>query len=206
MVKNFQLLRIYRTQLYWYLCSPYFQSVYFDSASIQAPCTLKRKENRHLDCFNKVAMLLLVSKRPYIWTYAPNRPRIVQCYIYCNCFSYIFYSHFHLYFFEKRGRETSQQRTQSKNRVSGEEFLKTIITVAFVKIIILAPTSIDRLISGWSVTHIDDFDNFLEENMIFFEMYSLNSAINPFLYIWFGLKTIEKPFFCCFVGIVVRNF
>ena len=107
---------------------------------------------------------------------------------------------------KKRGRETSQQRTQSKNRVSGEEFLKAIITVGFVKIIILAPTSIDRLISGWSVTHIDDFDNFLEENMIFFEMYSLNSAISPFLYIWFGLKTIEKPFFCCFVGIVVRNF
>ena len=62
---------------------------------------------------------------------------------------------------KKRGRETSQQRTQSKNRVSEEEFLKTIIIVAFVKIITLAPTCIDRLISGWSVSHIDDFDNFL---------------------------------------------
>ena len=106
---------------------------------------------------------------------------------------------------KKRGRETSQQRTQSKNRVSEEEFLKTIIIEAFVKIIALTPTCIDRLISGWSVSQIDDFDNFPVENVIFFQMYCLNSIINPFLYIWW-LKNYRKPFFCCFVGIVVRNF
>ena len=98
---------------------------------------------------------------------------------------------------KKRGREISQQRTQSRNRVSEEEFLKTIIIVAFVQIITLAPTCIDRLITGWSVSYIDDIDNILMENMIFFEMYCLNFAINPFLYIW-RLKNYRKTFLLLF--------
>ena len=96
---------------------------------------------------------------------------------------------------KKRGQEISQRQTQSGNRVAEKAFLKTIMIVAFVQILTLAPACIYGLVQdSWSVSDIDgDSDDFSVKNLILLEMYALNFAVNPFLYLW-RLKNYRKTF------------
>ena len=91
-----------------------------------------------------------------------------------------------IYFSLRRQQRDISQQSRSRNRALQEEFVKTIMIVAFIQIFTLVPTSVHGLIYGWS-------PDSSVVNLIFFEMYFVNFAINPFLYIW-RLKIYRKTF------------
>jgi ABC-type Fe3+ transport system permease subunit len=91
-----------------------------------------------------------------------------------------------IYFSLRRQQRDISQQSRSRNRALQEEFVKTIMIVAFIQIFTLVPTSVHGLIYGWS-------RDSSVVNLIFFEMYFVNFAINPFLYIW-RLKNYRKTF------------
>ena len=88
-------------------------------------------------------------------------------------------------YFSLRQQDISEQN-RSGNRALQEAFVKTIMIVAFIQIFTLVPTSVYCLIHGWA-------DDFSVVNLIFFQMYFINFAINPFLYIW-RLKNYRETF------------
>ena len=91
-----------------------------------------------------------------------------------------------IYFSLRKQRRDISQQKSSRNRALQEEFVKTIMIVAFIQIFTLVPTSVHGLIHGWS-------RDSSVINLIFFEMYFINFAINPFLYIW-RLKNYRETF------------
>ena len=91
-----------------------------------------------------------------------------------------------IYFSLRKQRRDIPQENRSRSRTLQEEFVKTIMIVAFIQIFTLVPTSVYALIFDWS-------DDPSVVNFIFLEMYFINFAINPFLYIW-RLKNYRKTF------------
>jgi ABC-type Fe3+ transport system permease subunit len=91
-----------------------------------------------------------------------------------------------IYFSLRKQRRDISQQNRSRNRALQEEFVKTIMIVAFIQIFTLVPTSVYALIYRSS-------EDFSVVYLIFFEMYLINFAINPFLYIW-RLKNYRKTF------------
>jgi uncharacterized membrane protein len=91
-----------------------------------------------------------------------------------------------IYFSLRREQGHISQQSRSRNRALQEEFVKTIMIVAFIEIFTLVPKSVYALIYRWS-------DDFSVVNLIFFEMHLINFAINPLLYIW-RLKNYRKTF------------
>ena len=86
----------------------------------------------------------------------------------------------------KQGQNISEQN-RSRNRALQEQFLKTIIIVAFIQILTMVPLSIFTLVHGWSKS----FSSVLK--LVVYPMYVLNFAINPFLYIW-RLRNYRQTF------------
>jgi hypothetical protein len=80
------------------------------------------------------------------------------------------------------------EQNQSRSRPLQEEFLKTIIIVAFIQILTMVPISSFSLVHGWSI----DFDNSVSK-LVVYSMYCINIAINPFLYIW-RLRNYRQAF------------
>jgi hypothetical protein len=76
----------------------------------------------------------------------------------------------------KQRRDIAGQR-QSRNR-SQHEFLKTITMVAFIQILTMVPENVRGLLESLS------YQSDLTAQVILFQMYCLNFAINPFLYFW----------------------
>jgi heme/copper-type cytochrome/quinol oxidase subunit 2 len=91
-----------------------------------------------------------------------------------------------IYFSLRRQQRDISQQSRSRNRALQEEFVKTIMIVVFIQIFTLVPTSGYWLIHGRS-------DDSPVVNVIFFEIYLINSAINPFQYIW-RLKNYRETF------------
>ena len=93
-----------------------------------------------------------------------------------------FFIYILIYFtLKRREREISQQQSQSGNRVLQEAFLKTIMIVAFVQIVTLVPVCITELVDN----HVgrSSGGEFSTVGLIVFEMYYLNCALNPLLYL-----------------------
>ena len=76
------------------------RSVHADCTPIQTSCTSKRKKNRYLDCFNVGAKFLSIGRNTYIRTWPENRPSDIRYSIYDIFFSYIFYLHINIFYFE----------------------------------------------------------------------------------------------------------
>ena len=72
------------------------------------------------------------------------------------------------------------QRSQCQNRALQREFLKTILIVATIQIVTLVPPNVFNLVkvTWYRSTH----ENVV--HVVMTQMYSLNFAINPFLYMW----------------------
>ena len=87
----------------------------------------------------------------------------------------------------KQGRDISEHE-QYRNRTLQQKFLKTIIIVAFIQIFTLVPTSV-----GGLIFHFLNVGKFTAVRLIFRQMYVLNFAINPFLYIC-RLKNYRRTF------------
>lgn len=87
----------------------------------------------------------------------------------------------------KEGRILSQQNRAQRQIHTQEKFLKTIIIVTFVQISALVPTTMYFLASGSSK------ESGPVIKFVFFQMYCLNFAINPFLYVW-RLRNYRKTF------------
>ena len=87
----------------------------------------------------------------------------------------------------KQGRDISQQR-DSRNQSLQKDFLKTITIVAFIQILTLVPENIRGLMHGLSLGGDSSFTE-----VILFQIYCLNFAINPFLYFW-RLKNYRRTF------------
>ena len=94
---------------------------------------------------------------------------------------------------KKREREISQQQSQSRNRILQQAFLKTIMIVAFVQFLTLVPACIQGMVNSWSSTEFSIVD------YIVYELYCLNFALNPFLYVW-RLKNYRETFRLLFCG------
>ena len=88
---------------------------------------------------------------------------------------------------KKHGRDISQQN-QSRDRAL-REFVKTIIIVAFIQILTLVPAYIAVMVTGCSKSS----SALPSLRFIVFQMYCLNFAINPFLYIW-RLRNYRQTF------------
>ena len=86
---------------------------------------------------------------------------------------------------KRQGRNISQQ-TQSRHQVVQEQFLKTIIIVAFIQNLTTVPTIINNLLHAWY-----GYKDLAE--LISFQLYCLNIAINPFLYM-LRLKIYRRTF------------
>ena len=80
------------------------------------------------------------------------------------------------------------QQSQCQNRALQQQFLKTIIIVALIEIFTIVPPSVGGLVNFFSRG-----GDSTVENAVFFQMYCLNFAINPFLYIW-RLKNYRLTF------------
>ena len=103
-----------------------------------------------------------------------------------------FFIYILIYFtLKRRERVISQQQSQSGNRVLQEAFLKTIMIVAFVQIVTLVPVCITDLVGN----HVgrSSGGEFSTVGLIVFEMYCLNFALNPLLYLW-RLKKYRETF------------
>ena len=88
----------------------------------------------------------------------------------------------------KKQEKNISQRNQCQSRSIQREFLKTIIMVALIQIFTIVPPSVGSLTNSFSrVGAVTIWD------VIFLQMYSLNFAINPFLYIW-RLKNYRRTF------------
>jgi hypothetical protein len=93
----------------------------------------------------------------------------------------------------KQGRDISQHG-QFRNRTLQQEFLKTIIVVAFIQFFTLVPTTIAALISVVTDSPSGRLDgDSTIVRVISYQVYFLNFAINPFLYIW-RLKNYRRTF------------
>ena len=91
-----------------------------------------------------------------------------------------------IYFSLRKKQQDISEQNRSGNRALQEAFVKTIMIVAFIQIFTLVPSSVYCLINGWG-------NEFSVVNLIFFEIYFVNFAINPFLYIW-RLKNYRETF------------
>ena len=91
------------------------------------------------------------------------------------------------YFSLKRQGRNISQENRSQSRAYQEQFVKTIMIVAFIQVFTLVPASVYGLIHGWSV------DVFSIKGLLFFEMYFVNFSVNPFLYIW-RLRNYRQTF------------
>ena len=87
----------------------------------------------------------------------------------------------------RKQRQNISEQNRSRNRALQEQFLKTIIIVAFIQILTMVPLSIFTLVHGWSKS----FGSVLK--LVVYPMYVLNFAINPFLYIW-RLRNYRQTF------------
>ena len=87
---------------------------------------------------------------------------------------------------KRQGRNISGQ-TQSGRLAAQKQFLKTIMVVAFIQNLTLVPTSMENLIRIWKG------QKELAVIVISFQLFCLNFAINPFLYIW-RLKNYRRTF------------
>ena len=86
----------------------------------------------------------------------------------------------------KQGRGI--QQNQSRDRALREEFLKTIIMVAFIQILTLVPESVRSIVtSGSKSSDVSSLE------LLVFQLYCLNFAINPILYIW-RLRNYRQTF------------
>jgi hypothetical protein len=111
--------------------------------------------------------LVPVGKISCIWR-EPNGQYNIRCEIYHHCCGYQFKLIYVLIYFSlRREQRHISQQSRSRNRALQEEFVKTIMIVAFIEIITLVPTSVYALIYRWS-------DDFSVVNLIFFEMYLIN--------------------------------
>ena len=95
-----------------------------------------------------------------------------------------------IYFSLRKKQQDISEQNRSGNRALQEAFVKTIMIVAFNQIFTVVPTSVYCLINGWA-------DDFSVANLILFEIYFVNFAINPFLYIW-RLKNYRETFLLIF--------
>ena len=82
----------------------------------------------------------------------------------------------------------------SRNRDVREEFLKTITIVAFIQFVTLVPANLGSIFLSKGNGNIDLISI---SSVIFSQLYSLNVAINPVLYIW-RLKYYRKTFILVF--------
>ena len=91
---------------------------------------------------------------------------------------------------KKQGRRFSQ-RSRSQKLSLQENFLKTIMIVAFIQFFALVPASVYALVNGWS---LDDYPiAWLTISQIHF----LNFSINPFVYVW-RLRNYRQTFLLIF--------
>ena len=81
------------------------------------------------------------------------------------------------------------QQIRGQNRTLKREFLKTIIIIAFIQIFTLVPPSIGGLVYFFQSTGTPAIIH-----TILFQMYSMNFAINPFLYVW-RLTNYRRTFY-----------
>ena len=100
---------------------------------------------------------------------------------------------FTYFYVRKQSQGISEQRSQSRNLT--KQFLKTIIIVALIQIVTLVPVNVENAIYGKE--EVEDSANISLRSFILFEMYCLNFAINPFLYIW-RLRHYRKTFLLIF--------
>ena len=89
----------------------------------------------------------------------------------------------------KQGRNITRHGRQGRNQILQQEFLKTIIIVAFIQIFTLLPTTIAGLISMLLFLEADT--SIIVK--ILYQLYVLNFAINPYLYMW-RLKNYRRTF------------
>ena len=89
----------------------------------------------------------------------------------------------------KQQRNITQHCRQGRNQTLQQEFLKTIIIVAFIQIFTLLPTTIAGLIN---ILLILDADSSIV-GKILYQLYLLNFAINPCVYMW-RLKNYRRTF------------
>ena len=89
------------------------------------------------------------------------------------------------YFSLKKQQRGLSQHNRSRNRALQEEFVKTIMIVAFVQLLTLIPPSVYGVISAWQENSVIA--------MMILALYLLNFSINPFLYIW-RLRNYRQTF------------
>ena len=92
----------------------------------------------------------------------------------------------------KKQEKNMSQRNQCQSRSIQREFLKTIIMVALIQIFTIVPPSVGSLKNLYSRVGVVTV-----WHVIFLQMYCLNFAINPFLYIW-RLKNYRRTFYLLF--------
>jgi uncharacterized membrane protein len=91
-------------------------------------------------------------------------------------------------YFSLRKQGRGIQQNQSRDRALREEFLKTIIMVAFIQILTLVPESVRSIVtSGSKSSDVSSLE------LLVFQLYCLNFAINPILYIW-RLRNYRQTF------------
>ena len=131
-----------------------------------------------------------------ILVFGPDRKmdRLIYDTVFMIFSSATFFIYILTYFTLKtREREISQQQSQSRNRILQQAFLKTIMIVAFVQFLTLVPACIHAMVNSWS------FIEFSIVDYIVYELYFLNFALNPFLYVW-RLKNYRETFRLLFCG------
>ncbi len=89
------------------------------------------------------------------------------------------------YFSLKKQQRGISQHNRSRNRALQEEFVKTIMIVAFVQLLTLIPSSVYGVICSWQ-----KFSVIATMTVV---LYLLNFSINPFLYIW-RLRNYRQTF------------
>ena len=88
----------------------------------------------------------------------------------------------------RKQKKYFSQQSRCQNRALQQQFFKTIIIVALIQIFTIVPPSVGGLVNFFSRG-----GDSTVENGVFFQMYCLNFAINPFLYIW-RLKNYRLTF------------
>ncbi len=91
------------------------------------------------------------------------------------------------YFSLRKQRRGIPQLNRSRCRDLQEEFVKTIMIVAFIQVFTLVPASVYGLIYGWS------YEESSVVKLVVYSIYCVNFAVNPFLYIW-RLRNYRETF------------
>ena len=91
----------------------------------------------------------------------------------------------------RRHERHISEQNQCQNRSLQREFLKTIFIVAIVQIITIIPANIYALVEHL-LSYLSNHEKAVVE-VVIIQLYFLNFAINPFLYMW-RLKNYRRTF------------